>query len=329
MQFTVPAVLDAVAATIGDRVLLTQGDRRYTYAAGRRAVQPSRLVPACARAWLPHRARHPGRSRGRTGLGGHLRLQRQRVRRVAARRVPRTGRAVQRQLPLRQERIALSAGRFRCDRADLSRHLRAAGRRRPAESATPAGAHPDRRRLGQRPGARCGRLRGRPGRRRAGAAAGRAVARRPVRALHRRHHGHAQGRAVAPARHLHDVLRRTRPLQRQGRRVVRRDRRAGGGRHGNQAHGASAAHSRRRTVGRHDGTHHGPVGGIRLGGGSPGRRRSGRHDRTRAGDGRDGGRRRNGADRSRPPSNAGRPTCHRWPWWPTAVPCSPRPPSNG
>jgi 3-oxocholest-4-en-26-oate---CoA ligase len=32
MQFTVPAVLDAVAATIGDRVLLTQGDRRYTYA---------------------------------------------------------------------------------------------------------------------------------------------------------------------------------------------------------------------------------------------------------------------------------------------------------
>ena len=64
--------------------------------------------------------------------------------------------------------------------------------------------------------------------------------------------------------------------------------------HGNQAHGASAAHSRRRTVGRHDGTHHGPIGGIRLGGGSPGRRRRGRHDRTRAGDGRDGGRRRHG-----------------------------------
>ncbi|WP_029113547.1 acyl-CoA synthetase [Mycobacterium sp. URHB0044] len=32
MQFTVPAVLDAVTAEIGDRVLLTQGDRRYTYA---------------------------------------------------------------------------------------------------------------------------------------------------------------------------------------------------------------------------------------------------------------------------------------------------------
>jgi 3-oxocholest-4-en-26-oate---CoA ligase len=32
MQFTVPAVLDAVAAAIPDRVLLTQGNRRYTYA---------------------------------------------------------------------------------------------------------------------------------------------------------------------------------------------------------------------------------------------------------------------------------------------------------
>jgi 3-oxocholest-4-en-26-oate---CoA ligase len=32
MQFTVPAVLDAVAAAIPDRVLLTQGDQRHTYA---------------------------------------------------------------------------------------------------------------------------------------------------------------------------------------------------------------------------------------------------------------------------------------------------------
>ncbi|UNB56204.1 acyl-CoA synthetase [Mycolicibacterium sp. YH-1] len=32
MQFTVPAALDAVAAAIPDRVLLIQGDRRYTYA---------------------------------------------------------------------------------------------------------------------------------------------------------------------------------------------------------------------------------------------------------------------------------------------------------
>ena len=32
MQFTVPAVADAVAAAIGDRVLIIQGDKRYTYA---------------------------------------------------------------------------------------------------------------------------------------------------------------------------------------------------------------------------------------------------------------------------------------------------------
>jgi acyl-CoA synthetase (AMP-forming)/AMP-acid ligase II len=31
-QFTVPAVADAVAAAIGDRVLITQGDKQYTYA---------------------------------------------------------------------------------------------------------------------------------------------------------------------------------------------------------------------------------------------------------------------------------------------------------
>ena len=168
MQFTVPAVLDAVAATIGDRVLLTQGDRRYTYA---QVVERSNRLASYlhARGLGCHTARDTlaGHEVGQD-LVGHLRLQRQRVRRVAARRVPRTRRAVQRQLPLRQERIALSAGRFGCDRADLPRHLRAAGRRRPAGSATPAGAHPDRRRIGQRPGPRCGRLRGRPGRRCAG-----------------------------------------------------------------------------------------------------------------------------------------------------------------
>ena len=31
-QFTVPAVADTVAASIGDREFIIQGDRRYTYA---------------------------------------------------------------------------------------------------------------------------------------------------------------------------------------------------------------------------------------------------------------------------------------------------------
>ena len=47
------------------------------------------------------------------------------------------------------------------------------------------------------------------------AADGRAVTRRPVCALHRRHDGHAEGRAVAPARHLHDVVRRAKSLHRR------------------------------------------------------------------------------------------------------------------
>ena len=61
---------------------------------------------------------------------------------------------------------------------------------------------------------------------RTAAAAGRTLPRRPVRALHRRHHRDAQGRAVAPARHLHDVVRRAQPVHRRGHRVTRRDRQA-------------------------------------------------------------------------------------------------------
>ena len=56
MQFTVPAVLDAVAAAIGDRVLLTQGDRRYTYA---EVVERSNRLASYLHSRgprLPHRA---------------------------------------------------------------------------------------------------------------------------------------------------------------------------------------------------------------------------------------------------------------------------------
>ena len=55
-------------------------------------------------------------------------------------------------------------------------------------------------------------------------AAGAALARRLVRPLHRRHDGHAEGRAVAPARHLHDVLRRAKPHDGRAVRLRRRDR---------------------------------------------------------------------------------------------------------
>ena len=51
-----------------------------------------------------------------------------------------------------------------------------------------------------------------------------ALPRRPVRAVHRRHHRDAEGRAVASARHLHDVVRRAQPHDRRARRLARRDR---------------------------------------------------------------------------------------------------------
>ena len=53
-----------------------------------------------------------------------------------------------------------------------------------------------------------------------------AVPRRPVRAVHRRHDRDAQGRAVAPARHLHDVVRRPQPASPARSSAPRRDRRA-------------------------------------------------------------------------------------------------------
>ena len=89
---------------------------------------------------------------------------------------------------------------------------------------------PGRRRVGQRPAARSRRLRGRilatPA---PDAGLADAVARRSLHPLHRWHHGHAQGRAVAPARHLHVGDGRPAVGQRRTARLLRRARRQGTG----------------------------------------------------------------------------------------------------
>ena len=125
MQFTVSAVLDAVAAAIPDRVLLTQGDRRYTYAD---VVDRSNRLASYlhSRGLGCHTARPTlaGHESGRTTSASTL--QRQRVPRGDARRVPGPGRAVQRQLPLRRGGAAVPARRRRRDRARLPRRVRAA-----------------------------------------------------------------------------------------------------------------------------------------------------------------------------------------------------------
>ena len=273
-QFTVPAAADTVAAVIGDREFLIQGGRRYTYA---QVVERSNRLAAYLHArGLGCKTERStlGRSRSRPGPAGHLRIQRTRVRRSHARVLAGSGGAVQRQLPLRQERVALPARRLRRDRADLSRDVRAAGQRRASTTSQAARADPDRRRVGQRSRARCRRLRidRRVGRCRT--AAGRAVARRPVRALHRRHDGHAEGRAVAPARHLHDVVRRPEPLHRRACQLLRRHRQTRCGRAGIQADDPAPVDARRGAVGRHDGDDHRSVGGV-LHGHRPVRRRRG------------------------------------------------------
>ena len=128
-QFTVPTVAEAVAAAIGDRELIIQGERRYSYA---EIVERSNRLAAYLH------SRGLGCHTERSALAGHevgqdlhrpVRLQRKRIRRGAARCLRRARRPLQRQLPLRQERVAVSARGFGCDRADLPRRVRAAGSR--------------------------------------------------------------------------------------------------------------------------------------------------------------------------------------------------------
>ncbi len=181
---------------------------------------------------MPHRPLRAGRSRGGSGSARHLRIQRKRIRGGVVRQLPGARCPIQCELPLRQERAAISAGRCGCDRPDLPRRVRPAGSRGPAGSAAAARPDPDRRRLGKRVALRRGGLRGRhrgrcegvefvepPGRA--------ALPRRLVRPVHRWHDGDAEGSAVAPARHLHDVLRWPQSLHRRAGGFPRRDR--GGG----------------------------------------------------------------------------------------------------
>ena len=168
------------------------------------ALPPPRLLPARPR---------PGRARERAdlaGLGvgpgprGPGPVQRQRVPRGDAGLVPGPRGPVQRQLPLRRRGAAVPAQRRQApghDPALLAGPDAGRGAAHPGLAAR--GAAPGRGRIGPPPPPRGGLVRGGAGRILARGTAGRALPRRPLRPLHGGHHGHAQGRAVAPARHLH------------------------------------------------------------------------------------------------------------------------------
>ena len=111
---------------------------------------------------------------------------------------------VQRQLPLRRRGAALPAQRRPAAGHDPALVARPdAGRGAAHAGRAPRRAAPGRGRIGPRPPPRGGLVRGGAGRILARGRAGRPLPRRPLHPLHGRHHGHAQGRAVAPARHLH------------------------------------------------------------------------------------------------------------------------------
>ena len=218
---------------------------------GVRALTPAGRLPARpGPARAPRACRAPG-----LGVGAGPRraraLQRQRVPRGDAGLVPGPGRALQRQLPLRRRGAALPAQRRPAPghdpallaRPDPGRGAAHAGR-------APRRAAPGGRRIGPRPPPRGGVVRGGIGRILARGRAGRAVPRRPLHPLHGGHDRHAQGRAVAPARHLHGRHGRAEGGHVGDRDELRGHHRAAGRELPAQADAPAAAHARRGAVGR-------------------------------------------------------------------------------
>ena len=149
-QFTIPAVVQAISAAIPDRELIIQGDHRYSYAEiVERSHRLASYLHSRGLGCHTERSALPGHEAG-TGSARALRLQRERIRRGTAGCFPSAGCPVQRQLPLRQERAGVPAGRCRRVRTDLPCSVRSASGRDPCPTFRSCGADPDRRRIGQR-----------------------------------------------------------------------------------------------------------------------------------------------------------------------------------
>ena len=216
------------------------GDRRLTYAEldGRANRLAHHLDGGRGR---PRRPRRPAAG------------QRHRVPRGDAGLLQDPRRAGQRQLPLRARRASLPLPGRRAGRPGLPQPLRRA--RWPA----PLAAMPERRAVARgaddvgpagRPAddyeAALAALAGGPG-------TSRPVGRRPLLRLHRRHHGHAQGRAVAPRGHLLRRHGRRRPALARHHIIGPRRARRPGAAPGPHGPGHPTVHARRRPLA---GLHH-------------------------------------------------------------------------
>ena len=320
-QFTVPAAADAVAAVIGDREFIIQGDRRYTYA---QIVERSNRLAAYLH------SRGLGCKTERSELAGHE--VGQDLLGIYAYNGPEY---VEAMLGSWRARVAPFNVNYRYVKSELQYLLADSGATallyHAAFAPRVADVLPELPKLrvliqiadesGNDLRARRRRLRIDRQVRPIGPATGRTVSRRPVRALHRRHDRHAQGRAVAPARHLHDIVRRAEPLHRRRRRFTRRDRQGRCRKPRHQADGSASADARRRAVGVVHGDEYRPVRGVLVGHQPARPRRCRRHHR--AGEGH-GGHRWSATrwpDHSPMRSNARRPTCRRLRWSPTVAPC--------
>ena len=254
MDLNLATAHEAIAAAIPDRECIVFRDRRFTWARGHRPHAPAR-EHAARRAASAAVAERERARRPRVGPGPPraLPLQRQRVPRGHARRVTRRGVAPfnvnyryvdggaalpARRLAARRRSSTTPRSRRRSPRcAPTLPDARACCSRSPTSRGNDAAAR------------RASTTRTRSPRASPTPPPVDAVARRPLHPLHRRHDRHAEGRAVAPGRHLRRGARRPRPRHRRG---VRRPRRASSQRrtNGGAAHAARAAvHARRRATG--------------------------------------------------------------------------------
>ena len=201
MEWSLPAVYDVVASAVPERDVLVWKQTRRSYREVAARTRGFAAYPRRARHRHATRARRTGTMGVRPVARGAAPAQLPRVHRGDARLLPRPRRSVQCQPPLPARRGARPARHGRPRGRRLSPRARAAARRRTrrassrcsSTSATSPRRHASR-------AARRSRMRS--VRKARDEFASGHVARRPLHGVHGRHHGLAEGRAVAAGRHL-------------------------------------------------------------------------------------------------------------------------------
>ena len=198
--FNLSTVFSTVAAAVPDQVVLVWRDRRVTYAEmDARATGLARL-PRRARPAAPTSiaTSSPATSRARTTSASTCTTATSTSRRCSAPTGPGSRRSTSTTATSRRSSVYL-LNDARAKALVYHADVRADARRGPRPAARPRAADPGRRRVRQRPAPRRVDYEAAPRDAAPRPPDTELVARRPLHPLHRRHDGHAQGRAVAPA----------------------------------------------------------------------------------------------------------------------------------